>query len=171
MKRAIKLILICGSVGFLAQSCAVKRESSRSLEYVGSAERLTSREVEAKLVNKFYGDTLKGNWTPDTTGADSTEVESAGIRMKVKATKTPKGTRFDFTAIAKPVARSELNTSSKTTDHQKNAVAVQANESDSKKTNSFTGWVWLGLALVAIGLLILFLPKLIRKFLTPRKWK
>ncbi|QNK63951.1 hypothetical protein H7F33_05515 [Pedobacter sp. PAMC26386] len=135
----------------LVFGCGVRERSlNTQLKVVSTLDSLAEKHSSNKLVTKFYDDVLTGTFNPDTGSVDSASFESAGLKITLKA----KGKKIDFTAQAKPVARSELTAtdSSKT---QVKAVQTIDFSQQIKQTVKPSPWpIWINILLI-IGVLFL----------------
>lgn len=151
--QVIKLAIYSG-IGLVMLGCGTRKKTVKTdLEASYYNERLTDYKSDRQLVTSFYGDVLKGTFDADTNDLDSGLFESNGIKIKFKAKSKNGRPVIDFTAEAKPVARSALTEKEQATEKQKQtSEAVLKSETELTKRS----WPWWYYPLILIaGLAVL----------------
>lgn len=170
------ILVVCGMAGSIAllSACGIRhKEVHKQLETSSFKENISLEHYHAQLVTEQFGGTLKGGFlVNDTSDADSSEVESNGIKVKVKVTKGKPGKdgqpgkmKVSFEAEAKPVARSSLTVDSKKEEQKKEGNKKALNEQVNKSVNSLSGWVWFGVLLIVIGIVSIVITRAKKKLL------
>lgn len=157
MIRAKYLISAFVVVGTLAtlQACGIrKKEVNEQLETYKSKQQLSLDQSYVNQVTELFDDSLRGSFqVADTSGTDSGTFESKGVKVKFRVTGGKPGTKVDFEAVAKPVARSTLNAGHnklKTNGQEQSKVL---NVETKKTVNPLPGWLWLVLIVAIIAAL------------------
>gem|GEM_PF-3836032 len=160
MRAAVILIIAGAGLSLSLAGCGIrKKQLDKHLEEVKTYERLTSSNTKWLLTSEIYGDSLTGYLNvADSSGSDSTEIESNGIRLKINVTGGKIGTKVKADAVAKPVARSTLSGESVQSDQEKTEQKKSESKQVNKTVNRFNGWFVL-VALIAVAWWIISLVK------------
>lgn len=154
------------AIGLLSlASCGLrKKEITRNLEVVQWKDSTGSAKFNSILIQEQFGDTLRGSFNvADSSGSDSVEFESQGIKLKLKVTGGKPGTKVNFNAQAKPTARSTLNQQAERKVNVSSGSKATLNESKKVEVKRLSGWVWFALILIVIGIIALVYQKVKRK--------
>lgn len=158
----------CGSIK-KTEKTATQVHKTLNVDSVVTTQKATE--------TKFYGDTLTGKShistaETDTSGndkPDSTEAESAGLKIKIKV--TPKrnsaghvtGSTIEYSAVAKPVAQTnstEVGKLAFTKSAVNDSVATKDETTNKQVGFSIPWWLWLIPVALAVLAAILFYNRL-----------
>lgn len=159
--------LIIILVMLLAVSCrTVKKSRTSEKEFDRKEARAVKVETERKAETLFFGDTLRG-FIPRldlSNGPVMIPISSTGISQEL--TFTDSGVHIQ--TVARPVARSQLSYSERSTDTAQVSTSYREVENTSKEV---TGWgVPWWVYLVGAIMLILAVLRLFNKISNPFKW-
>ncbi|TZF81816.1 hypothetical protein FW774_17320 [Pedobacter sp. BS3] len=153
--QLIKLLVFAAMLILALAGCGVRKKAVKTvLQTVTLNDSLSNRHTVSSLQTDYYGDSLTGVFAvADSTGTDSGEFTSNGIKVKLKVTGGKPGTKVNYTAEAVPVARSKLTVSSEENTQVRRAQSVSQTTEKQLSVKRPPVWVWLA-AVVAAALLI-----------------
>lgn len=178
MKNFIAGCAFIGIAALMASCGSIKRTEKSNLQVKQETTLKVDSETVKVTETKMFGDTLKGNtFLPivytkaDSTGADSTTVESGGIKLKIKI--TPKksasggviGNLIDFSAIAKPISTTLTKEDTQANVNATTKTQVKLKTTSETKEKSGFGiafWMWCLVGLTVLAAAIYFIKPLLK---------